>query len=141
MIIKVLLFIIVLIFVYEFYNTIYTMKEEYFITNKVHTRHPIRRHTTQHNNRNTNLNTNWETFENQIKFMPYYNHNDYYNNPNNDYSNIIIDKQIQNDENTNEISMRKVISEYIPNERGLVRPWLEVHSHIPNYSNILNYGK
>ena len=36
--------------------------------------------------------------------------------------------------------MRDIMTKYIPNEFGLVRPWIEVHSHIPDYSRILNYG-
>lgn len=37
-------------------------------------------------------------------------------------------------------SMRDITSDYFPQEIGMVRTWREPHSHIPNYSNKLNYG-
>lgn len=45
-----------------------------------------------------------------------------------------------NTETGEDRSMREIISDYFPNELGLVRPWIEIHSHIPNNSNALNYG-
>jgi hypothetical protein len=37
-------------------------------------------------------------------------------------------------------SMRDITSDYFPQEIGMVRTWREPHSHIPDYSNKLNYG-
>ena len=44
-------------------------------------------------------------------------------------------KFAMNDVNTG-ISREKsdIISDYYPDEIGLQRPWIERHSHIPNYS-------
>ena len=51
-----------------------------------------------------------------------------------------LEKNETDNSNTIETSMRDIMTKYIPNEFGLVRPWIEVHSHIPDYSRILNYG-
>ena len=32
------------------------------------------------------------------------------------------------------------VFDYFPEEIGMNRPWIERHSHIPDYSNSLNYG-
>lgn len=37
-------------------------------------------------------------------------------------------------------TMRDITTDYFPAEIGMSRPWREVHSHIPDYSNALNYG-
>jgi hypothetical protein len=39
-----------------------------------------------------------------------------------------------------ERSMRDITTDYFPNEIGMSRPWREIHSHIPDYSNALNNG-
>jgi hypothetical protein len=39
-----------------------------------------------------------------------------------------------------ERSMRDIITDYFPNEIGMSRPWREIHSHIPDYSDALNNG-
>jgi len=37
-------------------------------------------------------------------------------------------------------SMRDITTDYFPMEIGMSRPWREIHSHIPDYSNALNNG-
>jgi hypothetical protein len=37
-------------------------------------------------------------------------------------------------------TMRDITSDYFPAELGMQRVWQEPHSHIPDYSNSLNYG-
>jgi hypothetical protein len=39
-----------------------------------------------------------------------------------------------------ERTMRDIITDYFPEEIGMQRIWLEPHSHIPDYSNSVNYG-
>ena len=39
-----------------------------------------------------------------------------------------------------ERTMRDITTDYFPSEIGMQRTWLEPHSHIPDYSNSLNYG-
>ena len=39
-----------------------------------------------------------------------------------------------------ERSMRDITTDYFPAEIGMSRPWREIHSHIPDYSNALNNG-
>lgn len=39
-----------------------------------------------------------------------------------------------------ERTMRDITTDYFPAEIGMQRVWLEPHTHIPDYSNALNYG-
>jgi len=39
-----------------------------------------------------------------------------------------------------ERSMRDITTDYFPIAIGMSRPWREIHSHIPDYSNALNNG-
>lgn len=144
MIIKVLLFIIVLIFIYEFYNTLYKMKEEYF-TNNTPSLTPTPTQTLSPTPSNTNTNTNYYNNRNNIYTGDTTNETDISKLDSSDNYKIIIvnpdlEKNKTDNSNTIETSMRDIMTKYIPNEFGLVRPWIEVHSHIPDYSRILNYG-
>lgn len=144
MIIKVLLFIIVLIFIYEFYNTLYKMKEEYF-TNNTPSLTPTPTQTPSPTPSNTNTNTNYYNNRNNIYTGDTTNETDISKLDSSDnYKIIIVNSDLEKNEtdnsNTIETSMRDIMTKYIPNEFGLVRPWIEVHSHIPDYSRILNYG-
>ena len=146
MIIKVLLFIIVLIFIYEFYNTLYKMKEEYFTNNTPSlTPTPTPTQTPSPTPSNTNTNTNYYNNRNNIYTGDTTNETDISKLDTSDNYKIIIvnpdlEKNKTDNSNTIETSMRDIMTKYIPNEIGLVRPWIEVHSHIPDYSRILNYG-
>lgn len=48
--------------------------------------------------------------------------------------------ELKNPETKEERSMRDITTDYFPEEIGMNRPWIERHSHIPDYSNSLNYG-
>ena len=48
--------------------------------------------------------------------------------------------QTTNPNNNEPRTMRDIITDYYPTEINMVRPWLEPHSHIPDYSNSLNKG-
>ena len=51
-------------------------------------------------------------------------------------SNILSLKNIKNIENSSETDtrdtrdMRDIVTDYFPNELGMLRPWMEIHSHI-----------
>ena len=204
MFIKALLFIIVLIYVYECYKTFYKTQEEYFslihknnkqITensyiiqkdtenNKVYEEYA---NTETINNNNNNSNTNLIT-ENGYTVLPL----SVDNTNSSQYKPMVYDpkrlffwrrdilipegqrraqddnkelvklktilksttdesqKQLLQDEidlykwrtktlsltdTVDDRSMREIISDYFPTEIGLVRPWLEIHSHIPTYT-------
>lgn len=48
--------------------------------------------------------------------------------------------QLKNPKTKEERSMRDITTDYFPQEIGMNRPWIERHSHIPDYSNALNNG-
>jgi hypothetical protein len=209
MIIKVLLFIIVLIFVYETYQTFAKMQEEYFITAQIHNKDNMSREKfvslsgdAEKDDIAKTIAINCKEFtKKQNRIMPvkpiladeldtpeYASFKPLEYNPNRLYywrRDILIpegyrrsqddDKEIakvqalfdaETDQDKKQIlqdeldlfkwknnvlelkdkktgedrSMRDITTDYFPNELGMTRTWLEPHSHIPDYSEALNYG-
>jgi hypothetical protein len=197
MIIKSLLFIIVCIFVYETYNTLTKMTEEYFInlnpnnekfvslgedlekndiakTIAINCKEWPSKVSRIMTNKEPNVETLDTPYYARFKPLAFNPNRKYYWNPHKlvnegkrrskddeneieaikvkfDNENDPDKKQILQDElnlykwrenilalkdkETNlDRDMRDITTDYYPDEIGLVRPWIEIHSHIPDYS-------